>query len=108
MSIIKDVIDNKDLTDFYRFITFMEHERIVHLIITAITAAIWLIIMALYLFVSVLFALPGVALLIVLLCYVAYYCKLENAVQGLYGTYERLRRREASKRELIIQKKSIL
>ena len=79
--------DRGELLDF---IGFVQHERAIHLAITVVTAAIWLILMALQLIFPVVFLIPAIAMTIVLICYILYYCKLENTVQMMYRIYEEM------------------
>jgi hypothetical protein len=75
-------------------ISFFQHERLVHLIVTALFAVVEL-------FATLLLVLafsPAVlalflAVLVLLVPYIAYYFFLENEVQRLYGLYDRIRER---------------
>jgi Zn-dependent protease with chaperone function len=73
-------------------ISFFQHERLVHLLVTALFAVVEL-------FATLLMVLtfsPAVlalflAVLVLLVPYIAYYFFLENEVQKLYGLYDRIR-----------------
>lgn len=81
-----------ELRDFHeRQIGYLQHERLVHLIVTMFVAGFWLVSLA-YIGAS-----PGwaglalVALLLVLLAaYVLHYFRLENGVQRMYSLANRI------------------
>lgn len=72
----------------YQIICFLQHERLVHLLVTLFTFAGFLLIAILYLiFPSIVFKLLGIGIFCLLCCYIHYYWYLENSVQKLYKTY---------------------
>ena len=78
----------EDREELYRFILLVQHERLVHLIISIVTALIWLILLGLYIIFPLVFTVPAIVFTVVLLCYIHYYCMLENTVQLMYKMYE--------------------
>ncbi len=72
-------------------ISFMQHERLIHLLVTILFAMLFLISLSLFLF----FGSAGLLLLTILLLtllipYIAHYYFLENTVQKLYVLYNRI------------------
>jgi hypothetical protein len=82
----------EELREFHdRQIAFMQHERLIHLIVTMFVAGFWLLSLA-YIGTS-----PGwagialVALLLVLLAaYILHYFRMENGVQRMYSLANRI------------------
>lgn len=70
-------------------ISFFQHERIIHLVITLFYALIFLIFMAL-ISLSYLFFIPTFILMIFLIFYIIHYFRLENGVQYLYKLYDQM------------------
>lgn len=72
----------------YQIICFLQHERLVHLLVTLFTFAGFLLIAILYLvFPSNILQFLGIGIFCLLFCYIHYYWYLENSVQKLYKTY---------------------
>ncbi len=72
-------------------ISFMQHERLIHLLVTMLFALLFLISLSLFLF----FGSAGLLLLTILLLallipYIAHYYFLENTVQKCYVLYNRI------------------
>lgn len=86
----KEFLSDKDREYFLHVIQFIQHERLIHLIITIISAVLFFMFGALYLLVS---NIPtGIFLAvftILLICYVQYYCFLENSVQKMYKLFDK-------------------
>lgn len=81
-------------------IAFMQHERIVHFLVTMMFAIILSIFMTAVLFLEHLAMLVLVTIIIVLLgFYIKHYYFLENTVQEMYRVYDRIleERRQQSK-----------
>ncbi len=68
-------------------ISFFQHERLIHLIVTLFYALIFLIFFCL-ISLSYLFIIPTIILMIFLICYIIHYFHLENGVQYLYKLYD--------------------
>ena len=83
---------NRILQDHLRQIAFFQHERLIHLIVTALFALLTI----LSLFVSLLLPKQPVLLaldvlfLVLLIPYIFHYYRLENGVQKLYEYYDKL------------------
>ena len=82
----RDEISKRELDNLYKVIQFTEHERLVHLIITIVTAFVWLLFLTLYLL-WLPFIVPAIVMTVVLICYIQYYCWMENTVQDMYKKY---------------------
>lgn len=83
-------------------IVFMQHERIVHFLVTMMFAIILSVFMAAVLFLENLMLLILVTIIIVLLgFYIKHYYFLENTVQEMYRVYDRIleKRRKTDKEE---------
>ncbi|MBR1417019.1 MAG: hypothetical protein IJ572_04305 [Bacilli bacterium] len=80
----KDVIDNH-----LKKISFFQHERLIHLIVTIFYALLLLVFMALG-FIYPMFFIIASIILIFLICYIILYFNLENGVQYLYKQYDEL------------------
>lgn len=84
-------------------IAFMQHERIVHFLVTMMFAIILSIFMTAVLFLEHLMMLALVTIIIVLLgFYIKHYYFLENTVQEMYKVYDRIleeRRKKAEEEE---------
>ena len=81
-----DVITNHLLK-----ISFFQHERLIHLLVTLFYALIYLVFMALG-FVHYIFFIIALILFIFLICYIIHYFHLENGVQYLYKQYDKMRK----------------
>ncbi len=82
----KDIIDNHLIK-----ISFFQHERLIHLLVTLFYAFIFLIFMGLG-FIHYIFFIIDVILLIFLICYIIHYFKLEYGVQYLYRQYDKMKK----------------
>lgn len=86
----KDVM-NEHMTQ----VSFFQHERLIHLIVTVTFAILTLIALAIYCIAEYIPMLALIVLLLVLLVpYVGHYYILENEVQKMYGQYDIMRARE--------------
>ena len=81
-----DVITNHLLK-----ISFFQHERFIHLLVTLFYALIYLVFMGLG-FIHYIFFIIAFILLIFLICYIIHYFHLENGVQYLYKQYDKMRK----------------
>ena len=92
---IDNIIDNnevnKDIIDNHLIkISFFQHERLIHLIVTVFYALLFLIFMALG-FIHYIFFFIDAILFVFLLCYIIHYFRLENGVQYLYKQYDEMK-----------------
>ena len=72
-------------------IAFFQHERLVHLIVTALVAVLCMMCVGIaFIAKFFLMLLPALLLLVLLVFYIAHYYLLENEVQKLYGQYDRI------------------
>lgn len=72
-------------------ISFMQHERFIHLIVTVLFALLLFLSLIVFFVSEVIGFLAVTALMLALLIpYIAHYFFLENGVQKLYGIYDRL------------------
>ena len=72
-------------------IAFMQHERIVHFLVTMMFAIIMTLFMCAYLFFEKITLLVLVTMIIILLAfYIKHYYFLENTVQKMYKVYDRM------------------
>ncbi len=72
-------------------IAFMQHERLIHFLVTFLFTVILFLCLIIFLLGDVLFMLPMLGLLLGLLIpYIFHYYFLENSVQRMYFQYDRL------------------
>lgn len=70
-------------------VSFFQHERLIHLIVTATFAILTLIAAAIYFIAEYMPALALIVLFLILLVpYIGHYYTLENEVQKMYGQYD--------------------
>lgn len=75
-------IEPEDREEMLFFVEMLQHERLVHLIITIATAAVFFIsAWTMIVFRTIVTDLLFIVLTIVTFCYVHYYCYLENKTQ---------------------------
>ena len=79
-----DVINNHLIK-----ISFFQHERLIHLLVTIFYGLLFIIFMTLG-FLSYLFFIIAAILLVFLLLYIVHYFRLENGVQYLYKQYDKM------------------
>lgn len=77
--------------NFKTQIEFLQHERLIHLVVT-LSFALFLLLSVFFTIISKIneFIYLDLLLFILLIPYIAHYYKLENGVQRLYKLYERL------------------
>lgn len=79
-------------TELQTKISYFQHERLIHLIVTVLFALCTIIsIMGFIAFESIGVALLFIALMCLLVPYIVHYFHLENGVQKLYTYYEKLK-----------------
>ena len=72
-------------------ISFFQHERLIHLIVTVTFALLEVIVIALSVVsFTIAVGLLAIALLVLLIPYIRHYYILENEVQKMYGQYDRM------------------
>lgn len=85
-----DAVMHEHLTQ----VSFFQHERLVHLIVTVTFAILTMIALAIYCIAEYIPVLALIALLLVLLVpYIGHYYTLENEVQKMYRQYDEILRR---------------
>ena len=79
-------------------IGFMQHERLIHFLVTMLFAIVLFLVLGAFLMTEAMFLLPLLGLILVLLVpYIFHYYFLENTVQKMYVIYDRMTERmEAS------------
>lgn len=82
-------VDNKDVEKHLIKISFFQHERLIHLLVT-LAYGLLAIISFTVSTISPLFVFIGIILVIFLIPYVLHYFFLENSVQYLYIQYDKL------------------
>jgi len=89
--IAKELLD-KEICSLWEWILFFQHERLIHLLVTLLFAALTFASLALFL---ITYFWPVIALfvlfLVLLVPYIFHYYHLENGVQKLYDLYEKLK-----------------
>jgi hypothetical protein len=86
------LVTEKILDDHYRKIEWIQHERLVHLLVMLFTCAVCLCSFVLVLIVpSILSGLLCILLLALSLAYIKHYYDLENRVQGWYVLADKLK-----------------
>lgn len=88
----KDVIESEIIEKHLIKISFFQHERLIHLMVTLAYALLALISFAVST-ISPMFVFVGIILILFLIPYVLHYFHLENGVQYLYKQYDELRKR---------------
>lgn len=94
------------MDDFLKKISFFQHERLIHLIVT-VMVAILLFISIIYIFMTQMqiMAVLSLILLVLVFCYLGYYYFIENTVMEMYKTYDKIAERiERSKQSEMREK----
>lgn len=88
----KDRKDNYDeiIKEHLIKISFFQHERLIHLLVTLFYGVFTLMIFA-FININALFVIPAILLIVMLIFYVKHYFLLENSVQYLYKQYDKLK-----------------
>ena len=89
----KKTILKEDIEQLKTKISFFQHERLIHLIVTLFFSLFALIFMILGI-VSYYFLIIFAILIIFVICYIYHYYFLEKKVQYLYKVYDKLKERE--------------
>ncbi|MFO7888227.1 MAG: hypothetical protein R6U59_07910 [Eubacteriales bacterium] len=81
--------------DHLNMITFMQHERLIHLIVTAVIGLILIMIFVAALFTEIyMLYMTTVVIIVIEIFYIRHYYLMENGVQRMYKLYDRLREKE--------------
>ena len=96
---------DKEDTDFQKLkdemltkIAFMQHERLIHLLVTILFAVLmFLCLIGFFVSENIGILAAAVLMLVLLIPYIAHYYFLENGVQKLYSLYDRVCERTADK-----------
>lgn len=86
---IKEKISKEDIKNIETKINWIQHERLIHLLVTITYVIFTLIFMGLA-FISYIFLIPFFIGIIFLLFYIPHYFFLEKGVQYLYKLYDKL------------------
>lgn len=82
---------NDILNEHMAQVSFFQHERLIHLIVTVTFAILTLIALAVYCIAEYIPMLALIVLFLVLLVpYIGHYYTLENEVQKMYGQYDKI------------------
>lgn len=95
--------ENKEVSkeEILTKISFFQHERLIHLIITLFYCLMFLVFLIL-ISLSYVFIIPAALLFVFLLCYIIHYFVLENGIQYLYKLYDTV---NSQKRKTTTQKR---
>lgn len=84
---LKGKINKYDIEELLNKISFFQHERLVHLIVTFFCAIIAILFFILSLNI-IYFLIVGIIMLVLVIFYIFHYYFLENSVQKLYKIYD--------------------
>lgn len=77
-----------------QMVQFMQHERLVHFLVTMLFTVCFFIVLAVYLIGELIMMLPLLILILSLLIpYIAHYYFMENSVQKMYSLYDEIHSR---------------
>ncbi len=88
--LIKKKINEEIINNHLIKISFFQHERLIHLLVTLFYAILFILFMALG-FIHYIFLIIAIILLGFLLCYIIHYFRLENKVQYLYKQFDKMK-----------------
>lgn len=81
------------LEDYLCHIKFFQHERFIHLVVTALFAVLTILSAGIaYLKLDIATALLALIFLMMTIAYIMHYYFLENSVQSMYHTYDRMKK----------------
>jgi len=87
------------LKDHMAMIGFMQHERLIHFLVTMLFTLGFFIVLGTYLITQILMLLPLLLLILGLIVpYIMHYYFLENSVQKMYRQYDEINRRYKASR----------
>ena len=87
---LKGKVTKEDLEELKLKITYFQHERLIHLLVT-IAFAIFTVIFLCLGMISYVFLIPLASFIIFLIFYILHYFFLENHVQYLYRLYDEMK-----------------
>ncbi len=87
---LKGKVTKEDLEELKLKITYFQHERLIHLLVT-IAFAIFTVIFLCLGMISYVFLIPFTSFIIFLIFYILHYFFLENHVQYLYRLYDEMK-----------------
>ena len=87
---LKGKVTKEDLEELKLKITYFQHERLIHLLVT-IAFAIFTVIFLCLGMISYVFLIPFASFIIFLIFYILHYFFLENHVQYLYRLYDEMK-----------------
>ena len=87
---LKGKVTKEDLEELKLKITYFQHERLIHLLVT-IAFAIFTVIFLCLGMISYVFLIPFASFIIFLIFYILHYFFLENHVQYLYKQYDKMK-----------------
>ena len=89
-------VTKEDVDNLYKKISFFQHERLIHLIVT-MSCGLFSLLFAILFFKNELFLYPTIIMLVMLVFYIIHYYFLENKVQYLYKLYDKMNSKVISK-----------
>ena len=87
-------IDKEIIDEHLIKISFFQHERLIHLLVTLFFALFVFIFFAFTFYLSLMFLIVVLILLVFLVFYISHYFYLENSVQYMYKQYDSLKKIE--------------
>jgi len=89
------IIDEKTIENHLTKISFFQHERLIHLLVTLFYATIFLLFTILGI-IHYIFFIISIILSIFLINYIIHYFKLENGIQYLYKQYDEMNKKSTN------------
>ncbi len=87
----KEKINDKTISEHLIKISFFQHERLIHLLVTLFYALFVFIFLAFSIWITYQFLVVELILLVFLGFYIKHYFFLENGVQYMYRQYDKMR-----------------
>jgi len=87
--LLKEKVNREDMVNHLNKISFFQHERFIHLIVTIFFAMLVLCFL-IFSFYNIYFVIITFIVLIILIFYIRHYFFLENGVQELYKIYDKM------------------
>ena len=89
IKILNKKITKKDLDDLMVKISFFQHERLIHLLVT-LFFSLFAVVLTYLSFNNPMYSLIALAVIVILAFYIKHYYFLENSVQYLYKLYDKI------------------
>ena len=89
IKILNKKITKKDLDDLMVKISFFQHERLIHLLVT-LFFSLFAVVLTYLSFNNPMYSLIDLAIIVILAFYIKHYYFLENSVQYLYKLYDKI------------------